>query len=176
MYKSRHQYRGSCDTLSCDKRGSALLEATIVVPTLLLIGLGVLEFGNFFYQRHLIEAGVRDAARYLAALPRDHAASKTDAESIALTGELGMGTNYRVSWWNPLATGYSFTITYPDISDSFTVGSTTYTLRNSDGGRVYSVQVATTVQYQSLGFLTGFLGLGNLTVAVDHEERHFGNR
>ena len=167
-----HQKRRLC-ALAHDRKGTALLESAVVIPVILLIGLGVIEFANFFYHRHLIEAGVRDAARYLAALPLADPQSELDAEDIALTGEIGNTTDYRVSWWNDRTT---IVVTNPPTSDSFTVGSDDYTLRNSDGTNVYAVRVSATVPYQSLGFLTGFLGLGNITFNVVHEERHIGNR
>ena len=52
-----------------DSRGTAVLEMAIMTPVLLIIGLGVLEFGNLMFKRHLIEGGVRDAARYLSGMP-----------------------------------------------------------------------------------------------------------
>ena len=49
-----------------DQTGSALVEATVLVPVLLILFLGVFEYSYVFYQQQLIEIGVRDAARYLS--------------------------------------------------------------------------------------------------------------
>lgn len=47
-----------------EERGTILTEALIVVPFVTIFAVGILEFGNVFWQRHLLEVGVRDAARY----------------------------------------------------------------------------------------------------------------
>ena len=49
-----------------DQRGVAMIEMAAVLPVLLAIGLGVIEFGNAIYSKHLITNGVRDGARYAA--------------------------------------------------------------------------------------------------------------
>src|SRR5437773_8274224 len=49
-----------------DNEGSALLEGAVLVPMLLVLLGGVYEFSWIFYKQKLIEAGVRDAARYLS--------------------------------------------------------------------------------------------------------------
>ena len=56
-----------------NQRGVATLELAVVLPVLLTMGLGALEFGNLIYQDHLVTNGVRDASRYLAGLPYDSA-------------------------------------------------------------------------------------------------------
>src|SRR3984957_21259106 len=48
-----------------DEEGSALVEATIVMPLLLSLFLGVFEFSWFFYNQQLVVSGLRDAARYM---------------------------------------------------------------------------------------------------------------
>ena len=49
-----------------DERGAAIIEMAVILPVLLAIGLGVIEFGNVIYSQHLIFNGVRDGARYAA--------------------------------------------------------------------------------------------------------------
>jgi Flp pilus assembly protein TadG len=44
--------------------GALLTEALIVVPVVTIFAVGILEFGNVFWQRHQVQVGVRDAARY----------------------------------------------------------------------------------------------------------------
>lgn len=41
-----------------------LTETLIVVPVVTIFAVGILEFGNVFWQRHQVQVGVRDAARY----------------------------------------------------------------------------------------------------------------
>lgn len=45
-------------------RGAILTETVIVVPVVTVFALGVVEFGGLLWQRHQLQAGVRDAARY----------------------------------------------------------------------------------------------------------------
>lgn len=47
-------------------RGSVLTETIIAVPLLTILAVGMLEFGNMLWQRHQMQVGVRDAARYWA--------------------------------------------------------------------------------------------------------------
>ena len=49
--------------------GSALVEATVLTPVLIILFFGVFEFSWYFYNQQLVEIGVRDAARYLARGP-----------------------------------------------------------------------------------------------------------
>jgi Flp pilus assembly protein TadG len=47
-----------------DESGSVLTEALLLLPILTIFSIGVLEFGNVLWQRHQLQTGVRDAARY----------------------------------------------------------------------------------------------------------------
>src|SRR5215831_3386649 len=96
--------------LRSNRDGSAMVEMAAMLPFLLLLGCGVFEFGAFFYQYQMIEAGVRDAARYLARVsdPANSTApcasavltaKEASAKDIAVMGVIG-GTTKRVSWWN----------------------------------------------------------------------------
>jgi Flp pilus assembly protein TadG len=50
--------------------GSALIEMTYIVPVSIALMVGVVDFGMAFSARATLGKTVRDAARYLAALPR----------------------------------------------------------------------------------------------------------
>ncbi len=52
-----------------DNEGTALVEGAVLMPVLLVVLGGVFEFSWIFYQQKLIEAGVRDAARYITRVP-----------------------------------------------------------------------------------------------------------
>ncbi|MDA5093101.1 pilus assembly protein [Aliiroseovarius sp. KMU-50] len=49
----------------CEK-GSIFVESLLVLPLITLLSVGILEFGNVLWQRHQVQTGVRDAARYWA--------------------------------------------------------------------------------------------------------------
>ena len=57
---------GTMRSLWRDSEGTALVEATIVIPVLLVLLFGVFEFSALFWRQQLISTGVRDAARYLS--------------------------------------------------------------------------------------------------------------
>ena len=45
------------------RRGGALLEAALVMPILLGLCFGMVEFGYFFFVKHTLQAAARDGAR-----------------------------------------------------------------------------------------------------------------
>lgn len=47
-------------------RGAILVETLIVVPVVVIFAVGLVEFGSLFWQRQQLQAGVRDAARYVS--------------------------------------------------------------------------------------------------------------
>jgi len=144
-----------------DERGSSLVETAVVIPFLLVLGLGVSEFGNVLYNHHLVDTGVRDAARYLARFQQPEA-YETYAKQLAVTGSTTGGTK-RVAWWDT-----------DDLSISYkAIANPTGAYRGPDPIRV--VQVETNVTYGGVGFL-GFLGLGDsLTFSIAHEQRVIGD-
>ena len=171
-----------------DQRGVAMIEMAVVLPVLLAIGLGVMEFGNAIYSKHLITNGVRDAARYAAGLQKGTA--DTAARNIAIWGTTtttdtcntsstsAMKLSRRVSWWCDANT---VAITYPCFDNDKVVA---FCLANtiSPGNKIYRggdsitmVTVTATVPYQQLGFLSYF-GLNAPTLSVSHEERVFSVR
>ena len=94
-----------------DSEGTALVEATIVIPVLLALVLGVFEFSALFWQQQLISTGVRDATRYLSrSLNPSTPAVETAAENLAVTGSTSGGTP-RVSGWSVDDVTISFTST-----------------------------------------------------------------
>jgi len=149
--------------LRTDRSGAALIEFTLVAPLLLLVGLGIFEFGNVLYGHHLVNTGVHDAARYLARVD-DPTASEAAAKQLAVYGQIG-GSAKRVSWWGTGDVSVSLT-SIPNPIDVVT-GARAY--RGPDPIR--TVRVSTTATYPGLGFLA-YLGLGSaLTFSLYHEER-----
>ena len=48
------------------EEGAVLAEALLTIPFVTLFAAGILEFGSIFWQRMQIDAGLRDAGRYLS--------------------------------------------------------------------------------------------------------------
>ena len=157
-----------------DRSGAALLELTVVLPVVMAVGFGAIEFGNLIYKDHLLWNGVRDGARYYAGLPYDSSnttqttANETAAKNIAVTGVTSGGTA-RVAGWT---TG-QVTISYATQANGPTSCVTEKCYRGAD--TITMVTVSTSYPYQSLGFM-GFMGLGSITLTASHQERIIGNR
>ena len=168
---------------SCS-RGAAAVEMALVMPILLILMFGSVETGYYFRSEHVLQKGVRDAARYAARLPLtsltetgDTCSVTTDAATldairkIARTGELD-GTDGRLAFWSDDAT----------VSVDVTCPSGTY----STGG-VYSefpdgspaVTVSATVAYPGLfGFLpvlSGELDLAGANLSATSQAAVMGS-
>jgi hypothetical protein len=68
-------------------RGGAAVELALCLPLLLLLLVGVAEFGRALYTQHVLIKGVRDSVRYLARVADPTAAPyQTIATNLALRG------------------------------------------------------------------------------------------
>jgi Flp pilus assembly protein TadG len=159
-----------------DEDGSALVEATIVMPFLIALFLGVFEFSWFLYNQQLVVSGLRDAARYMTRIEltngnRDPCAQKDqygalytdDAANIATTAQTSRGGAARVVGWNPT----DVTITC-DSSAALENGN------YADGSAsMMIIDVATRFADPSLGLFSS-LGLKAPMLSFSHQERFIG--
>jgi Flp pilus assembly protein TadG len=149
-----------------DSDGSALVEATIIIPVLLVLVFGVFEFSALFWQQQLVSAGIRDAARYLArSVNPATLAAETAAENLAVSGSIFGGTP-RAPGWSPRDVSVSFK-TIENTAGANGRGS----YRGPD--MIQIVTVSTSYTHSSLGFLD-YLGLPNPVIQVSHSERVTG--
>jgi Flp pilus assembly protein TadG len=137
--------------------GAALVEATLVVPVLMVLAFGVYEFSWYFYRQQLISTGLRDAARYISrmASPGDPACNPgiwPVAKNLATTARIADGGAARVNGW----TAAMVTITCEEPV-----------------ANVFVVKVSTSFAGGSLGFF-GVLGLTAPSISVFHRERTIG--
>lgn len=144
-----------------DTEGAVLTETIVVVPFVTLFSVGILEFGNMFWQKEQIETGLRDAARYLARCQPSSAASgfvsqcsETIARRIAYYGtSSATATVPRVTGWIPARSVITFE----------------YPVRNG-----HEVVVARTNHVYSASPLFGWLDLDAVTIQAYHEQRYVG--
>jgi Flp pilus assembly protein TadG len=149
------------NTLYKADRGSALLEAAIVLPVFLSLVCGVYEFGFYLYQQQLIAAGIRDAARYLALTDNpNNSTYQLNARNLAVTGST-VGGPPRVRGW----TSSDVTVAVSAVDNPAAT--------SSGGGMIQIVTVSTDFVDPSLGFL-GLLGLTAPVISVSHQERYVG--
>lgn len=144
--------------------GAVLLETTIMLPLLLTLCAGVFEFGSLFYQRMLVETGVRDAGRYMSRCTLA-GCSEAVARNIAVFGDPGGGGTARVDGWT---TG-DVTFTYIQTTNDDGAGNRLY----RGGGQIVTVRVSSTVSLSSTGLLD-YLGISPWEVTATHEQRVVG--
>src|SRR5436305_15265561 len=58
-------------------RGNGVLEAALVLPVLLALSMGMVEFGQYFYAKHTLQAASRDGARTAILSSTTHTAATT---------------------------------------------------------------------------------------------------
>lgn len=86
-----------------ETQGAILTETLIVVPVVTIFAVGILEFGNVFWQRHQVQVAVRDAARYWARCRQDAVFSTCTeqiAANLAFYGQPQPTTTLRVPGWD----------------------------------------------------------------------------
>lgn len=150
--------------------GTALVEAALLTPILIVLFFGVFEFSWYFYNQQLVEIGVRDAARYLARGPNitpegtnicDNATLIRQAQNLATTGTIDGSGSARVNGW----IWSNVSITCPPFDNSS---------RNYVGGDViYRVTVTTSFADPALGYF-GLLRLLTPNLSASHSERSIG--
>jgi Flp pilus assembly protein TadG len=158
-----------------DEDGSALVEATIVMPLLISLFLGVFEFSWFFYNQQLVVSGLRDAARYMTRIEltggnRDPCVQKdqngvlytADAANIATTAQ-ATGGSARVRGWSAADVTISCSSSAALDAGNYADGSTSMTI----------IDVATRFSDPSLGLLAS-LGLKPPMLSFSHQERFIG--
>lgn len=149
-----------------DRAGSSLVEAGIAMPFVVMLGIGVIEYGHALHAHHQAATGVRDAARFLA---RQHEpeAAEAAARLLATTGSI-TGGEARVAGWSieDIVIGYR---SLPNPIDAQT-GERTY----RGGDPIRMVEVATTFSIEGLGGLSLLGGSTAVTLSVSHEERLIG--
>ena len=86
-----------------DQRGAILVEALVVLPVLIVLSFGLIEFGNILWQRMQLQVGVRDAARYWSRCSNvinGQTCSQDIARNIAFYGQPTVSSYERVVGWD----------------------------------------------------------------------------
>jgi Flp pilus assembly protein TadG len=149
------------------RSGAALVEFALVAPLLILLALGIFEFGRIIQSYHAIDKGVRDAARYLgrgfATCDNNGNGSFTNgtqAKNLALYGNTAGSGSVVLGFWSDPST---ITITVGCVATS------TNWISPNGGTYIPSVTVKASVTYTGFGFLN-FLGLQSSGFTTQHDE------
>jgi Flp pilus assembly protein TadG len=116
-----------------NEKGQNLVEFALVVPLLLLLVIGIAEFGRAWMTKNLITGAAREAVR-MYAVKNDTSAAGARADNILSSG--GMDLSRRTITPGDTGVAVSYTITYdlpiviagfiPGLpSDNITLSSTT---------------------------------------------------
>lgn len=165
-------YRTALRCFLKDRRGASVLEMTVMLPFLVALAFGVIEFGRALQHYHTINKSVRDAARFLARVPIicDPPPStncpldnsyRDRARNLALTGYDSGGTPILNYWTDPSTV--TVTITPFDNSGGTYRGQPNIPI----------IRVTASVPFQDFGMLA-VLGLPSMTFNVQHDELHIG--
>lgn len=91
--------------LAADRSAAAAAEMALVLPLLLLLLVIPLEAGYYFMSEHIVQKGVRDAARYASRLPITSypgcvptAGATEEIQEVARFGEPGGATPRLLGW------------------------------------------------------------------------------
>src|SRR5262249_39396632 len=162
----------SLRSLARDDRGSALIEAAILVPVLIALFAGVFEFSWFFYQQHLVTLGLRDATSYLAhsldpcdPTSRNWQREQERAKNLATNANVDAGKRARVRGWSP-----SMILVLCTQIDNPTDEKGLPAYR---GSPVFVITTSTRFAYRSLGMLD-VLRLRPPTIVASYSERALG--
>ncbi|WP_309089126.1 TadE/TadG family type IV pilus assembly protein [Phenylobacterium sp.] len=150
--------------LSRESHGAALVELTLLMPLLVTLMFGLAEFGQVLRQHHLMEKGVRDAARFLTHIdatpcPADAAwtGAVSDAQNLAVFGRTTAREPLLDTWTDPASV----------VVEVECIDNTAGTWRGGDVVAV--VTVTASALYADLGLL-GFFGFEPPTLNVSHQQ------
>ncbi|MDX2274116.1 MAG: TadE/TadG family type IV pilus assembly protein [Hyphomonadaceae bacterium] len=149
-----------------DRRGASLVEFSLIAPLLILLMCGMAEFANGMRQYHVMQKGVRDAARYVARVQMTGCTlpgtAITNAQNLALTGRTSGGTNLLSTWTNPATVSVT-------VSTCFNNASETYRGR----AEIPIIQVQANAPYVDLGLLD-VIGVAPINLQVTHRQIWIG--
>jgi Flp pilus assembly protein TadG len=97
------------------QRGAAAVEFALVLPVLLLVILGAIDWGYYFYLQQIVVNGAREAARAGSLQPTDGAAAVSDAEAAcgAYLTSAGLTPAKATCAASAAGANVSVTLTYP---------------------------------------------------------------
>lgn len=163
------------------QHGMASVEFAIVVPVLLIILVGTIDFGRFMTDYEVANKSVRDAARFLARARMDcpaagtgpasgyliNASFATLAQNLALTGKTATPTtgSYLLAYWTDPAT--------VNMSVTCVTNGGTYAGVFTDMAFIPRITVTANVPFTFL-FGTIVLGSASTTLVAAHTEVGIG--
>jgi len=141
---------------SARTNGSMSIEAALVIPILMLSGLGAVDASNYLLQNHKMESGLVSAGRYLAKSDNPQSIG-IRAKRLAVSGRTDSGVNPVLENW----TTNDVTITYLSTNNSQGL--------YRGGDQILTVKISSELPYQGFGLLNAVTG--GSTLRASYEER-----
>lgn len=132
------------------RRGNGVLEAALVLPVLLALSMGMVEFGQFFYMKHTIQAASRDGARTAILSSTTHSAAQT-----AITNTMNSAN----------VASNKYTVTFTNASTSATI-SDVGSVAKGTGIKVTVSATAGTVSVRPLGVIPANKAIVGVTTMI----------
>jgi hypothetical protein len=153
-----------------------MLEATIVMPMVISLLAGGVDFGLIMSTQATAKKSVRDAARYLATVPANAVCDPVNpwglknAKSLAVYGKLGGvdGVN------TPLISGWSMN---GGSNNNVQLGPDTTSCANLLAGNCSTgcvIQLQASIPYNAIFLSTILPNVSSWTLSAEHEERYVG--
>ncbi|MEE9346738.1 MAG: TadE/TadG family type IV pilus assembly protein [Robiginitomaculum sp.] len=143
-----------------DASGSVAVEAVFVLPFLILLGLGAVDYSNMLLSHHKMQTSVTAAGTYLSRsrTPQNYEAQ---ARNLAVTGKLSGGSAILPSW-----SVSDITISYQNAQNS----------NNQYRGQetIKTVKVETRLAYQGFGFVNAITPGAAVMMSDSYEARIMG--
>lgn len=138
------------------EKGSVLVEAAVVVPLLIIILVGLADFGRAFATMSSAQKALRGAARYLTLLPASAVCTWgfTKATNLAKYGHIEDPTTGEVPRLNTVS------LVTPTTCTEATLKTT-------------PIRLQATVTYTPI-ILSVWAFTGNINLTVEHEQRWIG--
>jgi len=112
------------------RRGNGVLEAALVLPILLAFSMGMVEFGQYFYAKHTIQAAARDGARTAILSSATHSQAQQAVSNTMGSANFGSST---------------YTLTFTDPTTSTTISNIASVTKGS------GIKVTVTANYGAVG-------------------------
>jgi len=181
---SLHRKPNSLYSFLKNESGAALVEISLLLPLLIGLMLGTVEFGRVFQQYHVATKGVTSAARYLSRIQTPTLCDGTpggtwtnnvsDAKDLAQRGFLHQGNgstgNFILeTWTNP----NDISVSVDCFSNNFTspTGTNFTTYRGPD--QLPRITVTTTFTYNKDG-LFKYIYPSGASITASHTEYYIG--
>jgi Flp pilus assembly protein TadG len=139
--------------------GNALVETTIILPIMISLMAGGVDFGMAFSAHATVGKSVRDAARYLGSLPATAACSTwaiANAKNLAVYGKLSAGPDD-----SALISGWQ---TDGETDNNVSVDCSTPSV----------IIVSAKAPYRTLMLGAVLPRIGTITLSAQHEEQSIG--